>query len=121
MSNEKEFYVYNFNNRELEYEMSLEVKLSSVSFSQDSRYLLVNKFDGEAQMFDIITRESIRSFDSGVKGGNYIIKGSFGGANESFVTVGSESISKTSIIYLHKILTLWQMAKSTSGIKRMVL
>jgi len=92
MTNEKEIFIYNFVTRELENTMGLEVALGSISISQDSRYLLVNKFSGEAQMFDIQTLESVRTFASGDTGGKYVIRSSFGGANESFVIVGSEGM-----------------------------
>jgi hypothetical protein len=92
MTNETQIYIYNFVTRELENEMDLEVKMGSISISQDSSYLLVNKFSGEAQMFDIRTQESIRTFVSGDSGGQYVIRSTFGGANESFVIVGSEGI-----------------------------
>lgn len=90
MTNETQVYIYNFITRELENEMDLEIKMGSVSISQDSRFLLVNKFNGEAQMFDIKTQESVRTFVSGDPGGHFVIRGTFGGANGSFVIVGSE-------------------------------
>lgn len=64
--------------------------MGSVSISQNSRYLLVNKLDGETRMIDLDTRQTVREFKSGELGGNYVIRSSFGGANESFVVVGSE-------------------------------
>jgi WD40 repeat protein len=93
MTNETQIYIYNFVTRELENEMDLEVKMGSISISHDSRFLLVNKLNGEAQMFDIQTQESVRTFVSGDTTGNYVIRSTFGGANESFVIVGSESAS----------------------------
>jgi len=95
MDNENHIHVYNFVTRELEYEMDLKVNLSSVSISQNSRYLLVNRTDGEARMLDIDTRENIRSFHSGDRGGKFVIRGAYGGANESFVITGSEGISSS--------------------------
>lgn len=83
-------HVYNFVTRELEYEINLKKDLGSVSISQDSRLLLVNKTDGEAQMLDIETRETIRTFSTGKRVGKFIIRSSYGGANESFVITGSE-------------------------------
>lgn len=89
MDIEHHVHVYNFVTRALEYEMDLKVKLSSVSISQDSKYMLVSKTDGEARIFDLETRESIKKF-VGQKGGGSVIRSDFGGANESFVTSGSE-------------------------------
>jgi WD40 repeat protein len=83
-------HVYNFVTRELEYEINLKQSLGSVSISQDSRLLLINKTDGEAQMLDIETRETIRTFTTGERVGKFIIRASYGGANESFIITGSE-------------------------------
>ncbi|KAK0652268.1 WD40-repeat-containing domain protein [Cercophora newfieldiana] len=82
-------HVYNFVTRELEYEWDLKVRPTSVSISQDSRFLLVNKTDGEAQLIDIATRDAIQKY-RGHFGGEYTIRSGFGGANESFVISGSE-------------------------------
>lgn len=91
MTNEQMIYVYNFITRDLEYELDLEDNLCSVSISQNGRFLLVNKVNGEARMLDLETRETIRIFRSDDTGGNYVIRASYGGANESFIIVGSES------------------------------
>jgi len=82
-------HVYNFLTRELEYEWDLKVRPTSVSISQDSRFLLVNKTDGEAQLIDITTRDAIQKY-RGHSGGEYIVRSGFGGANESFVISGSD-------------------------------
>ncbi|TGO26526.1 hypothetical protein BPAE_0057g00020 [Botrytis paeoniae] len=83
-------YVYNFITRELEYELDLKVQLCSISVSDNSRHLLIHCNSGETRMLDIDTGETIRTFVSGDKGGEFIIRSSFGGANESFVVSGSE-------------------------------
>jgi WD40 repeat protein len=93
MDNETTIHVYNFVTRELEYEVDLGTKLTSVSISQDSRYILVSKTSGEAQLLDIETRKPVKLF-TGQKGGNFIIRSAFGGANESFVISGSEGQSE---------------------------
>ncbi|OBT68889.1 hypothetical protein VE03_02157 [Pseudogymnoascus sp. 23342-1-I1] len=82
-------HVYNFITRELEYEMDIKVKLTSVSITRDSKYILVSKVDGEACLFSVEDRKSIRTF-AGQKAGNFIIRSAFGGADESFVISGSE-------------------------------
>jgi len=93
-------HVYNAETRELEYEMELKSRPTSVSISRDSRHLLVNKKDGEAQLIDILTRESIQKF-LGHTGGDFLIRSSFGGANESFVTSGSDD---GNILIWHKTI-----------------
>lgn len=85
-------YVYNFITRELQYELDLKVQLCSISISHNSRHLLVHCSNGETRMLDIETGETVRSFQSGDKGGEFIIRSSFGGANESFVVTGSEGL-----------------------------
>jgi WD repeat-containing protein 26 len=91
MDNAHHLHIYNFVTRELEYEMDLCVNLTSVSISQDSRTILVSKTSGEAQLFDIETRKPIKLF-TGQKGGQFVIRSAFGGANESFVISGSEGM-----------------------------
>ncbi|KAF8860330.1 WD domain-containing protein [Acephala macrosclerotiorum] len=91
MTNETMIYVYNFMTRDLEYDLDMEGKMGSVSISQNGRYLLVNKLDGEARMLDLETRETVRVFRNDEQGGNWLIRAAYGGANESFVIIGSES------------------------------
>ncbi|KAG6048586.1 hypothetical protein E4U39_007233 [Claviceps sp. Clav50 group G5] len=82
-------YVYNGQTRELEYELDLGTQPTSLSISQDCRSLLVNKADSEAQLIDLVTRTTIHKFH-GHKMDRFIIRSTFGGANESFVVSGSE-------------------------------
>lgn len=89
VDDQQTIHVYNAMTRELEYDMELKVRPTSVSVSQDSRHLLVNKRDGEAQLIDLASRSSVQKF-LGHTGGDYLIRSSFGGANESFVVSGSE-------------------------------
>ncbi|KAK1835396.1 WD40-repeat-containing domain protein [Podospora conica] len=89
MDDQQSVHVYNFRTRELEYELNLKSTPTSVSISQDSRFLLVNKSDGEAQLIDMVTRDVIQKYRGHV-GGEYMIRSGFGGANESFVISGSE-------------------------------
>ncbi|KAK5993297.1 WD repeat-containing protein 26 [Cladobotryum mycophilum] len=82
-------HVYDAATRELEYHLELTSRPTSVSISLDSRHLLVNKQDGEAQLIDLTTRNAVQKF-LGHTGGDYLIRSAFGGANESFVISGSE-------------------------------
>lgn len=82
-------HIYNAVTRELEYDIRLEARPTSVNISQDSRHLLVNKQDGEAQLIDLATKTAVHKF-LGHTGGDYLIRSAFGGANESFVMSGSE-------------------------------
>ncbi|PHH86869.1 hypothetical protein CDD83_9643 [Cordyceps sp. RAO-2017] len=82
-------HVYNAATRELEYHMDMGARPTSVRISQDSRHLLVNKEDGEAQLIDLATRSAVQKF-SGHTGGRFMIRSALGGANESFVVSGSD-------------------------------
>jgi hypothetical protein len=89
MDEQKHLHIYNFITRELEYEMELKAQPTSVTISQDSRFLLINKINSEAQLIEIASRELIQKY-TGHSGGEYLIRSAFGGANESFVISGSE-------------------------------
>ncbi|KAM4056126.1 WD domain, G-beta repeat domain-containing protein [Hirsutella rhossiliensis] len=91
-------HVYNGLTRELEYHMDMGGRPTSVSVSKDSRHLLVNKKDGEVHLIDLMTRNPIHKL-LGHKGGKFLIRSSFGGANESFVASGSED---GSVLIWHK-------------------
>ncbi|KAI1075686.1 WD domain-containing protein [Whalleya microplaca] len=90
MDDQNHIHVYNFITRDFEYKMDLHVRLTSISISQNSRHLLVNYRNGVAQLFDLILREDIQSY-TGHTGGEFMIRSSFGGADESFVISGSEA------------------------------
>ena len=85
----KQIIVYNFVTREEEYSILLKVKMTCVSISQDSRYMLVNMADNEVQLIDIETAEVIRRF-LGQKQGEFVIRSAFGGGDENLIISGSE-------------------------------
>ncbi|KAI0598083.1 WD40-repeat-containing domain protein [Biscogniauxia sp. FL1348] len=89
MDDKTNIYVYNLATRELEYKVDLKSRLTSVSISQNSRHLLVNRRDGIAQLIDLVLREPVQSY-KGHSGGDFMIRSAFGGADESFIISGSE-------------------------------
>jgi hypothetical protein len=89
MDSEMHIHVYNFITRENLYKMDLKVRLTSLSMSQNSTHLLVNQRNGYAQLIDLVLRTPVQQY-TGHKGGDYVIRGSLGGADESFVISGSE-------------------------------
>ncbi|KAK0635741.1 WD40-repeat-containing domain protein [Bombardia bombarda] len=89
MDEQNRLHIYNVATREQEYELELKTRPTSVSISHDSRHLLVNKTDGEAQLIDIASRDVVQRY-RGHSGGEFTIRSDFGGANESFVISGSE-------------------------------
>ncbi|TDZ19421.1 WD repeat-containing protein 26 [Colletotrichum orbiculare MAFF 240422] len=90
--------VYNSVTRLLDFSVDLKSRPTCVSFSEDSRHLLVNQRDGELQLHDLIEQTPTQKY-LGHSGGEFLIRSAFGGANESFVVSGSED---GSIFIWHK-------------------
>lgn len=93
ISSEAQIFVYNFVTREEEYSILLRTKMTCLSISRDSRYMLVNMADNEVQLIDIETAEIVRRF-LGQKQEIYVIRSSFGGADENLILSGSEGTSQ---------------------------
>ena len=89
ISSERHIYVYNFVTREEEYSILLRSKMTCLSLSRDSKYMLVNMVDNEVQLINIETAEIIRRF-LGQKQGEFVIRSTFGGADENLIISGSE-------------------------------
>jgi WD40 repeat protein len=68
-----------------------DVKLTSVEISQDSRHMLVSMNPDKIRLMEIDTGEVIQSFE-GHQQKQFIIRSSFGGANENFVVSGSDGM-----------------------------
>ena len=81
--------MYNFTTWNEEYSLRLKTKLTCVRISRDSKYMLINMVDNELQLIDIGSAEIVRRF-LGQKQGKFIIRGSFGGADENLIISGSE-------------------------------
>ena len=92
ISIEKQIFVYNFVTREEEYSILLKTNMTSLSISRDSRYMLINMADNEVQLIDIETAEIVKRF-LGQKQGAFVIRSSFGGADENLIISGSEGSS----------------------------
>ena len=89
ISSERQIFVYNFVTREEEYSILLRTKMTCLSISRDSRYMLVNMADNEVQLIDIETAEIVRRF-LGQKQVGCVIRSTFGGADENLIISGSE-------------------------------
>ena len=111
-------FVYNFITRELEWDLDLKQRLASVTISQNSRYLLVHTVTGEAKIYDLDTRELLRDLETHVKASKFVIRASYGGANESFVVTGSEGTSELSSV--DSCTNPRQMVTSLSGTRKAV-
>lgn len=81
--------VFDFETREKEYTFSVQCKMTCVSISRDSRYMLISTADSEVHLYDIETAEIIRKY-SGKQQGDFIIRSAFGGSDENMVISGSE-------------------------------
>lgn len=82
-------HVYDFETHEEEYCLPLRSKVTSVSVSKDSKYILINMAEGQIHLVDLETTEVVRRF-RGQKQGEFVIRSGFGGAAENFVVSGSE-------------------------------
>ena len=89
ISTEKQIFVYNLIRREEEYSLRLKTYLTCVNISRDSNFVLVNMADNELQLIDIDSAEIVRRF-IGQKQGKFVIRSTFGGAEENLVITGSE-------------------------------
>lgn len=98
ISCDQHLYVYNLASRERELEVviNLEAKICSIDMSQNLRHAIIHCQTGETRMYDLETGELVRTFVSGDKGGEFVIRSVFGGANESFIVTGSEGMTCSS-------------------------
>lgn len=63
--------------------------ITSLCLSADSRFVLLNLVSSKITLWDLTTHTRVRSFE-GLLLGRYIIRASFGGAREQYVSSGSE-------------------------------
>lgn len=91
ISSDKQIFVYNFVNREQLYCIMLRTKMTCVSISRDSRYMLINMAENEVQLIDIETADVVRRF-LGQRQSEFIIRSAFGGADENLIISGSEGM-----------------------------
>lgn len=101
ISIERQIFVYNFNTREEQYSILMKSDMTSLTISRDSRYMLINTTDNEVHMIEIETADIVQKY-VGQKQGNFIIRSSFGGADESLVVSGSEGMYI--LLYIRPIL-----------------
>jgi WD40 repeat protein len=89
---ENSIMVFDFTTYEKICDWQLEdVKLTSVSISQDSRHMLVSMNHDKIHLMDIESGEIIRRFE-GHQQKQFVIRSAFGGADQNFVVSGSEGM-----------------------------
>lgn len=66
-----------------------DVKLTSVSISQDSRHMLISMSPNIIKLMEVDTGDVIQTFQAHQQK-EYVIRSAFGGADENFVVSGSE-------------------------------
>ena len=91
------------NDREQNYEVEMPDTITSIALSKDGRYLLANVSMNQPrlEMFDLGTpndpghrkAELVRRFKGGHTQSCFVLRCSFGGANDNFVLCGSEDTS----------------------------
>ena len=114
VSAERSIFVYSLATREQEYSLRLKTDMTCVNISRDSKYMLVNMADNELQLIDIGSAEIVQRF-IGQKQGRYVIRSSFGGADENLVISGSEGRQPLSPL-VKTLLMCQQTATYTSSI-----
>jgi hypothetical protein len=88
---DERFQIHFYDMRQQEELGSIYMKdeMTSVSFSEDSRHVLINQRPNEAQMWDFVRQSLVQRY-TGHHIHNFVIRSCFGGAEESFVVSGSE-------------------------------
>lgn len=95
---EKRILVYAFPSKEKICEWASDGnELTSVSISQDSQHMLVSMQKEPIKLMEIDTGRLVETYAGHVQK-TFIIRSSFGGANENFVVSGSESVSTQNLL-----------------------
>ncbi|KAL8829752.1 MAG: hypothetical protein Q9170_006038 [Blastenia crenularia] len=89
ISSENQIAVFDFETREELYCILVKSRMTCVNISRDSQHMLVNMADGEVHLIDIDTTEIVRRF-TGQRQGEFVIRSTFGGADQNLIISGSE-------------------------------
>lgn len=89
LDDQKRVHIYSGYTRGKVLSLELDTRGTSLSISRDSMHLLVNEQAGKATVYHLITQDILQKYEEH-KGGEFLIRCYFGGANEAFVLSGSE-------------------------------
>lgn len=64
-------------------------KMTCLSISRDSKYMLINMTDNEIDLIEIQSADIVRRY-LGQKQGSFIIRSCFGGADDNLIISGSQ-------------------------------
>ena len=94
IDNKKRLSIFDLVDRDQDYQivMTTSSSLASIAISRDSKTVLVGFKDGESKLFNMRTKELLNTF-IGQEHTDFIIRSAFGGAQDSFITSGSEGMN----------------------------
>ena len=94
IDNKKRLSIFDLVDRDQDYQivMTTNSSLASVAISRDSKTVLVGFKDGESKLFNMRTKDHLNTF-IGQEHTDFIIRSAFGGAQDSFITCGSEGMN----------------------------
>lgn len=90
-------FVYKFLSRQQERKILLPSKITCLSISKDSKYILASLAAGELHLVSIDSGELVQTY-VGQKQGKYAIRSCFGGVDENLIVSGSEGWSLTPLV-----------------------
>ncbi|KAI4276063.1 MAG: hypothetical protein L6R35_006235 [Caloplaca aegaea] len=97
ISSECQIVVYDFETRREEYCILNKTRMTCINVSRDSRQMLVNMANSEIHLIDIDTAEIIKRF-LGQQQGEFVIRSTFGGADQNLVISGSEGETQNIVL-----------------------
>ena len=92
---DQDLYIYNFSSRREEHKIMLTSKITCLSVTRDSKFILVSLSAGELQLIGIDSGMTTARY-SGQKQGKCVIRSCVGGVDDNLVISGSEGLSLAS-------------------------
>lgn len=106
ISSECQIVVYNFETREESYGILMKSRMTCIKISRDSQYMLINMANSEVHLINIETAEIVRRF-IGQQQGEFVIRSTFGGADQNLIISGSEGK-----FFASPIFRVWPLLKA---------